>query len=127
MRYLRAAGLRATDKCVDVVPACPVSISADGTPSSTTTKRIPDLITGATTAYDVMVTHASGATDAATRPLHAAGASEAHKNCKSKWAYPALPSVPLSRDGAADGVVRFGSAPREDGTTCGRVGAACEG
>ena len=32
--------------------------------------------------YDIMVTHASGATDAATRPLHAAEAAESHKRYK---------------------------------------------
>lgn len=86
MRYLRAAGLRATDKCADAFPACPVSISADGTPSTTTFKGIPDLITidhyGTMAAYDIMVTHASEATDAATRPLHAAEAAKSHKRCK---------------------------------------------
>ena len=52
-------------------------------PSTTITKRILDIITvdhyGPITAYDEMDTHASGATDASTRPLHAAEAGEAHK------------------------------------------------
>ena len=86
MRYLRAAGLRATDKCADVFPACPVSVAPDGTPSTTTTKKIPDILTvdhyGTTTAHGAMITQASGATDAATRPLYAAEVAEAHKHYK---------------------------------------------
>ena len=71
MLYLRAAGLRATDKCADVFPACPVSISSSGVPSMRTKKKMPE---------DVMITHPRGATDAANKPLHAVDAGEKFKH-----------------------------------------------
>ena len=76
-------GLRATDKCADVFPACPVSVAPDGTPSTTTTKRIPIILTvdhyGTTAAYDVMITHPTGRTAAAHKPLHTAAKGERGK------------------------------------------------
>ena len=61
MLYLRSAGLRATDKCADVFPACPVSISSSGVPSMRTKKKILDIIStdyyGTVTAHNVIITH----------------------------------------------------------------------
>ena len=78
LQLLRAAGFRATDKCVDVYPASQVS---EG--STQTIKRIPYIVAtdqyGTVTAYHVMVTHPSGRTAATHTPLHAAAKGEAGK------------------------------------------------
>ena len=83
LRFLRAAGFRATDKCFDVCPACPA-----GEGSTKYTKRIPDIVAtdqyGTTTAYDVMVTHPVGSTAAAHRPLYAATKGEKCKQTGHK-------------------------------------------
>ena len=78
LRFLRAAGFCATDKCFDVYPACPA-----GEGSTKYTKRIPDIVAtdqyGTTTAHGVMVTHPVGSTAAAHRPLYAAAKGEKGK------------------------------------------------
>ena len=78
LQLLRAAGFRATDKCFGVYPAC-----QDGAGSTRTSKRIPDIVAtdqyGTTTAYDVMITHPTGRTAAAHKPLHAATKGERGK------------------------------------------------
>ena len=55
----------------------------DSAGSTRTTKRIPDIVAtdqyGTTTAYDVMITHPTGRTAAAHKPLHAAAKGERGK------------------------------------------------
>ena len=86
MQYMRAAGMRATDKCLQVFPACPSAVEGETARGLRTTRIIPDIIStdhyGATTIYDVMVTSVTGQTDAATKPLWAAKRGEHTKERK---------------------------------------------
>ena len=86
MRYLRAAGLRATDRCVDVYPACPSVTAGEAKRGLRTTRLIPDIVAtdcyGTTTVFDVMISCVSGSSKAATQPLWAAKQAESVKRRK---------------------------------------------
>ena len=88
VRYLRAAGLRATDKCAQFYPACPSVTDSEAARGLRTSRLIPDIIAtdcyGTTTVFDVMITCASGVSDAATKPPWAAKQAEGLKKRKNE-------------------------------------------
>ena len=86
MLYMRAAGMKATDKCTQIFPACPTVTAGERTRGLRTTRLIPDIVAtdhfGTTTVFDVKVTSVASGANPSTQPLHAAKEGEKEKRRK---------------------------------------------